>query len=705
MFSGINKSLTIKIAFFASTSMALVLVLGIGVIAFYSNAVNQQTNIKVGEAFDSSASSEIQSASATVRFSVENLLTPVLKNLDVIKSNLELSSQQKLSAEFLVRLFDATMQPQEADVFSGYMVYEKSTWPSDFEQSDIAMKAMNKNGFLAPFYFPDGKGGYDYVAMESFSNSAMNDNGERVDDWHLKPYETDKLFLMEPYYYEVPSRGKELITTISDSIKVNGELIGSVGFDLSLVRIQKLAEEMDNKLYRGTGRIIVGSWKGIVLADSDVASNVGKRVSEISGYVSWDRAKSASRDQELISIDGKTTAFSRVATTTDNPWIVSVAVPQTVLNENKQSFHQWLDEEFSHALNMGLLGGLIALLVGSLCMWVIARAATSSLDELIVRLKSIVQGEGDLTQRIEVSRRDESGQLGDIINSFLEKLQLIIRDISHIGSSVDDNSSNSREAASEAHQRLDTQTAELNTLTVAVHEMATTASEVANSALEASKAAQQAQEQCLGGVEQISSTTRTIENVYEALSSAEAKTQSLSDSGSSIESILAVIGSIAEQTNLLALNAAIEAARAGEQGRGFAVVADEVRVLAGRTQEATQEIKAMIEQLSSDTDAVVHIMRDSHEKVSGCVDAARHAEESFKGINTLIDTINMQNHQMASAAEEQSRVNDEINRNVTVISDMSNEANEIVSKTSSLSEELNHKVAELRGHLNKFVVD
>ena len=699
-----NSSLTARIAILATLSMAFVLSLGIGVIVYSNVGTHQEINRKIGVSFDSSADLSIESATSKVKSEVELLLSPVIKNLDILKSNMEMSAQEGRGPDFLLKLFEATMKPQDKSVFSGYMVFEKATWKADFKQTERAIKGLNKNGFLAPFFFPAGPGEYDFVAMDSFSNTALNSNGERTDDWHLYPFENNKLFVMEPYFYDVPSRGKELITTVSDSLEVNGQLVGSIGFDLSLEKIQSIAKQLDQSLYGGVGNVRLISWQGVILADSNMDSNVGKKLADVDTSLSLTEARGASQSQKVDYQGDFVNYMMRVNTETANPWMVRVSVPKTTLNEGKVAFSGWLDEESSGTLSLGIISGLVALVLGGLIMVATSKAAISTLKDIIEKLDDISQGNGDLTQRVNATRKDETGLIAQCINGLFSQLQTLIVSIKDVGTAVAANATTSSEKALEIKSKLDAQHNEITVLTVAIHEMATTAEEVASSARLASDAASSAQEECLNGRRQISQTVTQIESLFVDMTDAEKKTASLAQSGASIETILTVIGGIAEQTNLLALNAAIEAARAGEQGRGFAVVADEVRSLAQRTQAATQEISDMITLLSSDTTSVVDIMQLSHKNIQSCMDTVKSAEETFAGINSQIDEINAQNHQMASAAEEQSRVNDEITRNITSISDMSGEIDSLADDAKVLGETMEASSTKLAKQLSQFKV-
>lgn len=696
-------SLTVRIALLATISMAVVLAIGLGINVYNNIDIHKKINQRINNAFDSNAQLSINSAVTQATSEVENLLIPVIKNLDVLKSNMELSARSGKEPEFLLSLFEATMMPQDKSVFSGYMVFEQSTWSFDYERTEYAIKGMNKDNKLAPFYYPDGKGGYDFVAMDSFSNTALNSNGERTDDWHLYPYENNKLFLMEPYFYDVPSRGKELITTVSDSLELDSKLIGSIGFDLSLEKIQSIALELNKGLYDGVGRVTILSWKGVILADSSNGQNVGKKIDQVSD-LTIGMFQSNSRDQEIVTSDDEVSLSARVNTTTANPWIVSVSVPKIVLNKEKNQFDTWLTGESSGAMFSSLLGGVGALVLGAIAMLLTSKSSISTLNDINAKLSDISKGEGDLTQRVDIVRQDETGEIANRINELFVKLQRLIGDVKQVGVLVTDKAAVSAEKASAIKLKLDTQKEEISALTVAIHEMSATAEEVAASARRASDSASSAQDECTVGVGKITETVEHIEVVFQDLANAEKKANSLAESGANIETILTVIGGIAEQTNLLALNAAIEAARAGEQGRGFAVVADEVRVLAQRTQDATQEISETIDILTKDTDSVVELMKTNNQNIQKSMDAVKSAEETFVGINTQIDNVNAQNHQIASAAEEQSRVSEEITRNVTAISDMSAEVDEIADEARQISEAMAGDTETLRSQLSVFKV-
>ncbi|RMQ45976.1 Methyl-accepting chemotaxis protein [Pseudomonas cichorii] len=279
-------------------------------------------------------------------------------------------------------------------------------------------------------------------------------------------------------------------------------------------------------------------------------------------------------------------------------------------------------------------------------------------------LDDIVAGEGDLTRRLAITSQDELGELAGSFNRFVDKIHGIVRQITEMTTQLTGLVGQVSDQAQRSEQAMDRQRHETDQVATAINEMSAAAQEVAKSAQGASVAAQQTDEQGKAAKRVVDGSIKQIHALVDDIRKSGSSLDSLQKDVSSIVSVLGVIRSIAEQTNLLALNAAIEAARAGEAGRGFAVVADEVRALASRTQQSTQEIQGMIDRLQKGTEEAVGAMRRSSEAGDGTSTQANEAGLSLVTIGELIATINSMNAQIASAAEEQTAVAEEINRSV-----------------------------------------
>ncbi len=248
------------------------------------------------------------------------------------------------------------------------------------------------------------------------------------------------------------------------------------------------------------------------------------------------------------------------------------------------------------------------------------------------------------------------------------------------------------------------QQGETEQVATAMNEMSATVTEVARNAANAATAAQEADSQAKDGNGVVSTTIDTIHNLASEVERTAGVIENLKEDSISIGTVLDVIRDIAEQTNLLALNAAIEAARAGEQGRGFAVVADEVRTLASRTQQSTQEINDMIERLQNGANEAVNVMQAGREKAEVSVEQAGKAGEALTAITQVVDNIKSMNMQIASAAEEQSATAEEINRNIVNISEIAQETSSGSRETANASDELARLASDLQSQVGKFKV-
>ncbi|MCW8948282.1 MAG: methyl-accepting chemotaxis protein [Sedimenticola sp.] len=352
--------------------------------------------------------------------------------------------------------------------------------------------------------------------------------------------------------------------------------------------------------------------------------------------------------------------------------------------------------------NIGL--NSILLIAGLLIISFILKKLVVSPIRKVTHLVRAIEQDSDLTLRAEVRSNDELGRLAIALNKMMEKFSSII---THINASTVQLAEESIELTSITTQSIEgvrRQQNESQQVATAMTEMEANSNEVANSAKSASDAANQADEQAIEGGDVVNNAITCINALAKDVDQAFDVIRQLESDSDGIGKVVEVITNIAEQTNLLALNAAIEAARAGEQGRGFAVVADEVRTLATRTHKATQEIQTMIEGLQRQSESAANMMSQSQKRVETSVAEAAHAGESLNRITQSINTISQMNEHIASASHQQSLVVSEISRNITAISDVTGQTAENSEKIAHTSQQLSNLAAELKQVMGQFKV-
>ena len=326
----------------------------------------------------------------------------------------------------------------------------------------------------------------------------------------------------------------------------------------------------------------------------------------------------------------------------------------------------------------------------------------------INHLRSIMDrsGEtGDLTEKSDIYQSDESGMMAKAYDSMLDKFRNVIRETNLIVDSLNSSSDSLTSTANQTAQDVNQQQFKTDQIATAINEMSATVQEVANSAELASASARDAYTAANNGNDVVKDTVNAIGTLAEEVIGASDVINKLESDSNDIGRVLDVIRGIAEQTNLLALNAAIEAARAGEQGRGFAVVADEVRSLAQRTQESTQEIQSMIETLQAGAQDAGKAMHSGRAAADACTEKAAVAGQSLQAIIQAVDEINSLNTQIASAAEEQSAVAEDINQNVTSISEIANQSAGNSQETASTCGDMQEMIQQLERTVHQFKAD
>ena len=646
------------------------------------------------------------------------LETPLQITADLARLNAQLGLQDangspllSISREELSALVRATTE-QNPKLLGTYIGWEANA----FDASDDLYAGETGNGYdgsgrFLPWWYRNADGSLGVDALGTMESETLLPTGVREGEYYLCAKERKRACVIDPAPYEVGGK-TTMLASFTTPILVNGQFMGIAGADLAVDFIQDLLRQADQQLYEGAGEMILIANNQRLVASTRASDKLGNPASDLldsnelenlrnlqPGSIKYDidhQANPADSHIELL--------LSFTIGDTASQWTLLLQMPLATVMAELDSLRNALDEQQrSDALNMTLVGLLIAA-GGLLALCLTDYGIAKPLREMVAMLDDIAQGEGDLTRRLDVDRVDELGAIAKGFNTFLSKLQSMISQVVGSVQKVSDSSEHTADIAIRTNQGVQKQLAEIELVATAVHEMTATAQDVARNATHAAEAANHADSAANQGREIVHSTSRAISTLAEEIGRAVGVVQNLAKDSENINAILVAIRGIAEQTNLLALNAAIEAARAGEQGRGFAVVADEVRNLAQKTQQATEEIQSMIQQLQHGTREVVRVMQDSQEKTDDSVRHANEAAEALVSITQAVSVINDMNTQIASAAEQQSAVAEDINRNVTNIGNVAHEVAGGADEASAASAELTKLAEQQRRLINQFRV-
>ncbi|MBG6614036.1 methyl-accepting chemotaxis protein, partial [Pseudomonas aeruginosa] len=494
--------------------------------------------------------------------------------------------------------------------------------------------------------------------------------------WYKDAVAAGGLTLTEPY---VDAATQELIITAATPVKAAGNTLGVVGGDLSLKTLVQIINSLD---FSGMGYAFLVSGDGKILVHPD-KEQVMKTLSEV---YPQNTPKIATGFSEA-ELHGHTRilAFTPIKGLPSVTWYLALSI-------DKDKAYAMLSKFRVSAIAAALIS-IVAILV---LLGLLIRLLMQPLHLMGRAMQDIAQGEGDLTKRLAVTSRDEFGVLGDAFNQFVERIHRSIREVAGTAHKLHDVSQLVVNASNSSMANSDEQSNRTNSVAAAINELGAAAQEIARNAADASHHASDANHQAEDGKQVVEQTIRAMNELSEKISASCANIEALNSRTVNIGQILEVIKGISEQTNLLALNAAIEAARAGEAGRGFAVVADEVRNLAHRAQESAQQIQKMIEELQIGAQEAVSTMTESQRYSLESVEIANRAGERLSSVTGRIAEIDGMNQSVATATEEQTAVVDSLNMDITEINTLNQEGVENLQATLRACGELETQAGRLR---------
>ncbi len=669
------------------------------------NDLVQQTKLTMGQEVMGRLDSEAGKLSGNISGYINSAFRVPLSLASTLQSFIE-GSGEKLNRDQVNQLVGSTLA-RHKDISSMYAQFE----PNGFDALDnefvtsfkVPLHTVSSTGSLEIYWIrtPDGKIEQQEVEdPQEKWNEEVGEFGIREAEWYLCARDKSQPCIMEPYLYEISEGYSELMTSLGVPVIAAGRFRGLVGVDINLPVFQTMIEGLQKNLYEGQSRITLLSEKGLVAGSSVYKDKLTRPLGE-------------SRD----TLDGRLTQLHRAADrhilhdgvyyvsypvpikASGTEWSLLIELPEEVALASTIKLTATMDKSIVAILSTEVIIAVIATILIVVFLIVLVRSIVQPIRKLDGMVQNLASAEGDLSKDIRLDTHAELISLSEGFSGFIQKLRGMVNQLKQMGNAARQSSVEGKRVSQETMQATNDQLSEIDMVVTATNEMSATASEVSKVAVEVADNAMRAKDTVLESQKSLSIAVSTVDSMSIDMQKVNESILTVASSTQDINRILDVIRAIAEQTNLLALNAAIEAARAGEQGRGFAVVADEVRSLASKTQASTEEINTMIQSLQGGVNQAVEVINTGSSKAQSAREKTQGSYDSLSSVVKDITSIADHIAQVATAAEEQSAVSEEVSRNMTVIGDAARVLAELAERSNQSSDELEDQLSILDSQL------
>ncbi|MEI8670562.1 MULTISPECIES: methyl-accepting chemotaxis protein [Pseudoalteromonas] len=587
-----------------------------------------------------------------------------------------------------------------------YSQFEANAFDGQDAQFQRGFKhSVDGDGTLEVYITRDENG---TVEQQKVANAAdkyitnLNEFGLREAEWYLCAKDTLTPCIMEPYLYEIPSGDSVMLTSLTVPILKSGQFIGLAGVDLTLPTFQVMTEQLSKQLYNGKAKVTLLSDIGLIVGSSHYKTKLGRPLKEAISSSLYNDIEKSKGQSGIFKVNNEYLVNYPINIKLANKqWSLIIEVPTELALAGPEALAENMQETAASLGSIILVTGLAIAAIAFVIMKLVVGGIVAPLRQIQQRVDNLASSEGDLTHTLHVDSHAELIALAGGFNRFLAKLRDLISELKAVSEQTKQQGEIAQHIAIDTKQNVQSQFQEIESVVTAMNEMSATALEVARASEQSAQQADEINGLVVSSESSLSSAMSQVKTMSEEIKEANQAVEKVASRSKDITQILDVIRTISEQTNLLALNAAIEAARAGEHGRGFAVVADEVRALASKTRSSTDDISKLIDSLLHEVGNASTVIEKGVVRAQSAVDETSIAFDALHSVVVKVDEITNQITHIATAAEEQSLVTEEINRNLTLISDAASQLSDLSAQAGDSSEVLNKLVTQQDSELNK----